>query len=302
MYSPLVRVASYSPKGQGCIATIKISKGTLIHTEAFLFRIPKHKQPLPALNDLITMTLQSLPPDQAATFHSLHNQYAPSVLQPLDGLLKTNGVPEDASYPNSDILIFPASARFNHSCAPNAYSSLNKSSNSVVRNIYATHDIAQGEEITLSYISYQTWALHRLKRQTSIKKNFNFDCLCHICNLTATEIAASDERRQLIALNRRLLHDITKLSPTAHHANYSIRSFRQVLSYLKLEQASEVLMAALVYEPAFLVHTAHGDVARASSFNDLICKAEGIGGQGGFIVLSLMNMSVRIRRRSGIRD
>jgi len=73
--------------------------------------------------------------------------------------------------------LFLAPSFLNHSCSPNAHRSFFREDSSVVF-IKATRDIAENEQVTISYIDL----LEPLdNRQVSLKQRWGFDCVCERC-------------------------------------------------------------------------------------------------------------------------
>lgn len=76
--------------------------------------------------------------------------------------------------------IFLTVARINHSCVPNAQGNLNTALPGGQFTIHALRAIADGEEITLSYL-HDELAI-RSARQRRLQQGYGFECACEICN------------------------------------------------------------------------------------------------------------------------
>jgi hypothetical protein len=68
-----------------------------------------------------------------------------------------------------------------------------------VISVKATRDIAEGEELTISYIAKPWSDLAKSARQRYLQQNFNFTCLCEACRLPAEE---EQELRKKMGLHK----------------------------------------------------------------------------------------------------
>ncbi|KAF2792837.1 SET domain-containing protein [Melanomma pulvis-pyrius CBS 109.77] len=126
--------------------------------------------------------------------------------------------------------LFPAVARMNHDCRPNAAFYFDK--HTFTQKIKAVRDIGPGEEITISCTSVPSTLAGRRKTDmsdvlTSIRwtdlshylpsaersrrmhHHWGFTCTCHLCSSSTSQIAASDAR----------LHRIRELEVLIYHAH-----------------------------------------------------------------------------------
>lgn len=87
--------------------------------------------------------------------------------------------------------VFPAAARINHACVPNAQGNFNTSLNKFT--IHATHDIQDGEELSISYLEDQL-AL-KTSRQEILLDRYGFGCMCAACTASDRVAKASEGRR-----------------------------------------------------------------------------------------------------------
>jgi SET domain-containing protein len=76
---------------------------------------------------------------------------------------------------SSHIGLFPKTARINHSCNPNAGNYWDEKA--AERVIYASRDIEEGEEITVSYIPL----LKPIKERQARLQQYGFTCDCSAC-------------------------------------------------------------------------------------------------------------------------
>lgn len=209
-------IRAISNKGYGVFATQFLKRGTRILADDPLLIVPIEEY----LEADIKEVFDELTLEQQRLYFSLHSAHGqdpakwPSKIHPsvperersrileqhnarlgkepsLVSIFQTNCMEvEDGAG------IFPNAARFNHSCNPNAVFSWNEGIRKEV--IHATRDIAEGEEITLSYcnITYdkdeRTWQL----------KHYGFKCDCEACTGDISDInsfasKSADRRWQL---------------------------------------------------------------------------------------------------------
>lgn len=132
----------------------------------------------------LAKSLKALPKDHQRAFLSLHNNYPSKI--PLSNIIRSNGYPLG---PTSEVGgVFPNLSRINHSCKPNAKLSWNPAVQMYV--VYAIRPVAEGQEITVSYLSGGDSRQH----QEELKENFGFTCTCELCSLPPAELRASDNR------------------------------------------------------------------------------------------------------------
>lgn len=77
--------------------------------------------------------------------------------------------------------VFPQVARLNHSCVPNAQGNLNTDLPGSQFTIHALRAIADGEEITISYLHDELAV--RSARQRRLQEGYGFECACEICSI-----------------------------------------------------------------------------------------------------------------------
>lgn len=86
--------------------------------------------------------------------------------------------------------IFPILSRFNHSCLPNA--TYNWQIKMQKETVYATRDIAAGEEILVSYVD----AYDLPEKRAWTLKNYGFACQCRACVDDGSGFAAASRHRR----------------------------------------------------------------------------------------------------------
>jgi hypothetical protein len=104
------------------------------------------------------------------------------------GILATNKVPVEDD--GSEFALCALTCRLNHACkgACNANFSWEKKLQRAL--VFASRPIAAGEEITVSYRPYETYA----QRQAVLLEGWNFTCRCAACEVSEEEREKADER------------------------------------------------------------------------------------------------------------
>lgn len=124
--------------------------------------------------------------------------------------------------------------------------------------MYAVRPIAEGEEITLSYLPGGTSA----ERQDVLKSHFRFECKCELCALPEAELKASDAR----------ILRAQHLSETIEDVEMQVKApsklVRNGLKLLRLYEEEGIVDDRLgnVYWEMFKICNTHRDQARASVF------------------------------------
>jgi hypothetical protein len=160
------------------------------------------------------------------TYHAKPGEVASLNNDPLGVIFRTNAYNTGTGFG-----LFPKIARINHSCRPNAayywHEGIGK------RIIYATHPIAEGEEITVSYIPL---TIPQSERQNRLNR-YGFTCTCPVCSLPTPYLALSDTRRT----------DINDaLTAFQSQLNLTIPSSATALRKARKNAASSLELAALV--------------------------------------------------------
>lgn len=262
MSQPTFQVEDVTMKGKGVVAHTDIKAGTLILSEPPLFTLPRHVQRPSAVQPIIAKHLHVLTKEQQREFFSLQNSY-PN-LPPLEGIFKTNAIPLGVNATEGGL--FLRCSRFNHSCLSNAAYSWN--SKLSAETVYAVKDIKKGEEINVNYFSAQLWANPKVQRQALLLDEFGFTCCCQACNRPPPEVAASDERRQNIAVMDASLGDGILIVANPCRA---LRYCQEILRLFDEESETGPMVFSTYYD-AFQVCVAHSDYARARSFAQLAAK------------------------------
>ncbi len=80
---------------------------------------------------------------------------------------------------NEGSALYAVQSACNHSCAPNSTSTFPHSNHRLV--LEASRDIAEGEEVTISYLDECAQARSRHSRRKILQENYLFNCQCARC-------------------------------------------------------------------------------------------------------------------------
>ncbi|KAK2747986.1 hypothetical protein FQN57_001577 [Myotisia sp. PD_48] len=174
-------------RGWGAFSTKRIERGAVILREKPLFII--QKPPTEIQEEDIYRAFQRLVHDDKQQFLCLMASDSPSS-SPMAGILAENcfNLPLAMGAPALGLYILLS--RFNHSCVPNAKV---PSSGSDILTIFATKDIAVGEEITFCYNPGFEFRIRNDRHRALC-----FVCDCKACLIRSPFQKLSDMRRTLM--------------------------------------------------------------------------------------------------------
>lgn len=176
-------------QGLGAFANRKFRRGDLILLEEPLYTTSHAASP-----QIIEAAVARLTDDERAQLMELSNVFTGVFGNPFVGIHKTNAF---AATDDHAVMCTRAS-RFNHSCHPNARYSWHAPTKTF--RIYALQDIADGDEIFVSYLSSRNvYGSSGAHRQARLKTTLRFACTCIACTLPADKQSVSDRRRQQIS-------------------------------------------------------------------------------------------------------
>lgn len=197
----MFKVHQIAGKGLGLIATQKIPRGQRILTDKILLSINSPNGDI--LQSAYTLSLQAR---QALLALSVNAAKYTSVLSWLESFWLSRWYPRSTKI-NHNILnifrnnnfdigdsiraVFPAAARINHACVPNAQGNFNSVLDAFT--VHATHDLFEGDEITISYLDDQLGL--RQWRQSTLLGRYGFACDCAACGAHASVREAREARR-----------------------------------------------------------------------------------------------------------
>lgn len=189
----MFRVSHAGAKGYGVFATRPIARGTRIMADRILLSIDnKDTSVLDAAahlspeerHRLLSLSMnhakkRSLSYLAAAAWGSFPSLAAISEGRDLLNIFYNNNF--SLSGASGKRAVFLTVARLNHSCVPNAQGNLNTALPGSQFTIHALREIANGEEITISYL-HDELAI-RSTRQRRLQEGYGFECACGICSI-----------------------------------------------------------------------------------------------------------------------
>ncbi|KAK8043831.1 hypothetical protein PG994_012669 [Apiospora phragmitis] len=189
--APFTLKPSGPGKGWGAFATRSIERGTVILRETAVFAIPKHQADITELD--VRAAFRKAPPAAQRQFLALRDNAA-GPFRSMAKAFAENSFAIGASVERRGAHgFFPLLSRFNHSCVPNAAVPILHDAPKDSPAIYATRDIAAGEEIMFRYDPH-------FECRTAIEHHeaLDFVCDCPACRPGTEFQRASDLRRRLI--------------------------------------------------------------------------------------------------------
>jgi hypothetical protein len=186
---PAIRVAK-SAYGLGVYASRPISKGEILLIEKPLLTALTDGEAEMVFYDLPLPTQMAImglnDPECNADRDNSHLDHPPELEmveeKTVGSIYRNNSIPNGAGPNVASGSLFEVVCRLNHSCTPNVMWRWDPANGEEI--VFAVVDISFGEELRASYVS--EYMPHE-KRKAKIRKNFYFDCICPLCQGTASE-------------------------------------------------------------------------------------------------------------------
>jgi hypothetical protein len=254
-------------KGLGVFASHALEVGSIIMREGPILRIPPSKYdkgagyPISEVTELVRREYEKLSPHEQMEVTALTYQAHPAEIKRQGGdvlgfIFRTN-----AYNTGSGVGLFPRIARINHSCRPNAAYYWNEKLQK--RIVYVIREIAEGEEIFVSFISL----LQTRKERQKILDPYGFTCTCHACALPATNLTISDKRRTDISRALKAFQPQLTLTIPQHPTSFR-KALKNAASSLELvelvEQEGLANYYAKVYRIVAISHARIKDWEKAA--------------------------------------
>ncbi|MBW0518321.1 hypothetical protein O181_058036 [Austropuccinia psidii MF-1] len=220
---PYYKMTSILQKGIGMLANCTIPIGTTILSERPVLIMPEQLEAptRQELDDVHLAAFDELSFEQQLGLSALASATEDDKCQghPLVNRIWNNEIcfplaskqsPPESPYPYSAVYL--TISRFNHSCSPNARWHFDQSTFSL--HLCAVRDIAEEEEITVSYIDHLCC---RAERQERLYSKWAFECRCPACGLDDNvEKQKSDSRRELLGKDYAYVQDLLKTSMSSY--------------------------------------------------------------------------------------
>ncbi|KAF1823199.1 uncharacterized protein K489DRAFT_380603 [Dissoconium aciculare CBS 342.82] len=241
-------------KGIGVFATQPIAAGVMILSEKPIVKVPPFSLDP---NAKILQQLQARSKDERNAFFALANNYPDTT--PVMGIVKTNAMPLGSGAQTGGL--FLQCSRFNHSCTSNAAYSWNDDIKE--ERIFSLFDIADGEEITVTYLTDKMWSLPRDQRREAIWEEYRFRCECVRCTgALDSGRKASDERRvRLGQIHEQVGNGMLMVTKPST----ALGLCREAIELIRAEGEGACRLEGIYYD-AFQICICHGDVALAKAF------------------------------------
>jgi hypothetical protein len=250
----MFQIQNVSGKGIGVFATQSIAAGVMILSEKpIVIASPFSRNP----DAHIVEQLQARIRDEKAAFFGLANSHPD--ITPVMGIVKRNALPLGSGAQIGGL--FLQCSRFNHSCTSNAAYSWNDDIKE--ERIFSLFDIAEGEEITVTYLTDKMWSLPRDQRREAIWEEFRFRCECVRCTgaLDSGRKASDGRRVRLGEINEQVGNGMLMFNkPSA-----ALGLCREAIELIRAEGEGACRLEGIYYD-AFQICICHGDVALAKAF------------------------------------
>ena len=173
-HSPDYVVTPLPNRGLGAIATTSIPIGTPLTKTTPILIVHSDNTPTFDREKFLRLAVSLLPADTRSAFNGLARIYNDPRVTHQDAI-KANSFAIDIAGVQH-LAVFPEPSRFNHDCAPNAMYHVD--SLALTHTVHATRPIAEGDEITVSYLDpFSPGAA----RHDFLQSAFGFACSCQRC-------------------------------------------------------------------------------------------------------------------------
>lgn len=293
----MFRVSHAGAKGFGVFATRPIASGTRIIADRILLSIDNRDTSVlraaarlksEDLNGLLSLSLntakqKSLSYLAAAVWGSFPSLGSVTQRRDLLNIFYNNNFA--LSGPSGKRAVFLTVARLNHSCIPNSQGNLNTALPGSQFTIHALREIAEGEEITISYLHDELGI--RSVRQKVLKDGYGFECACEICRTSESgeRHEHSHQRRMKI---QQLLADFSEQQTTTSSTSGELNLTKAVIETYEKEGLAGRELASLYFAAAGLA-TELGYSKEASTLGakGLQVEKDAVGLDSPFYIASL---------------
>jgi hypothetical protein len=179
--------------------------------------------------------------------------------------------------------VFTHISRINHSCSPNCHVAWNAAIGR--QTLHALHDIAVGEEITVTYVTGHGQA--RAPRQAYLREQFGFACRCSLCKLSGAALTQSDTRQLRIGALFAALPEVIKIATDKERSRTALgqapslvpRVAELVEEYMTLvaEEGQVELGENLHSMASFCKSVGHGQAAALWAHKAATCASVALG-------------------------
>jgi hypothetical protein len=147
-----------------------------------------------------------------------------------------------SSRPAYELALFPAIARINHSCNPNAQANYHPLHQTF--NVHATRDIPAGDEVNINYLPEHGQL--RDQRVAKLEDGYGFTCNCAACDLDTKEGQQGEQSRKemqdSMKKTKALFTDSSGVAETAD-AGYGADGMPETLASAVSDEEQEQILA-----------------------------------------------------------
>jgi hypothetical protein len=260
-------------KGWGAFATRRIERGAMILRETPLFVIRKLCQDI--REEDVQLAFYQLTPHEKQQFLCLRDNSSKSFTSMSKALAENSFAISINPLIPGVFGLFLLLSRFNHSCVPNA--KVPECGEEIIA-IFATKDIAAGEEITFCYDT-----IFECRTRLDRRQRLRFVCECKACLPGTAFQQLSDVRRILIRGLQCLLlgEDVSTCNRDPEHSTSAIildPELKKVAEDFNIPLSArliyELLVVYLLEEEGFLDHFLVGRLRQAMMWTAASLKTE----------------------------
>ena len=243
-------------RGNGLVATKKLSMGDLIVSDSAVIRVEADIDTWSAGPE-IQRQVDKLSSSDKEQFYSLTKMQ--KLLEICDAFTEAAGDDDDklskasqvlryrdvtAIFYNNDITseddckcLYLTLALLNHSCSPNSCWS-QSAQNSEIMELRAIRDIEAGDEVVVNYVCVEGRFVETKTRQEMLLKGWNFNCQCDLCQQPGDEETAKSEIRKLQASMIKECSNQVELINWSSLVNYQ----QQIVEHVQQLSSRQILL------------------------------------------------------------
>lgn len=249
--------------GKGSVSLRRFFAGDSVVSEHIVFMMLTEPEVYARedINSIMKTAVDYLPFETRATFATLHGEGETQEDWIRSTFRRNNfyvGLKAGGRERAFGAIVFQPT-RLNHDCRPNTAYHIDAPT--LKLHMHALRDIAQGEELTDTYIDTSTF---RDERKENLQRNYGFDCGCSLCSLPTHMAKLSDYYIEKIQKLSTALDNVTPTSVATPGMA------EQLINLYKLERLDITIHKA--YTKAAVAYNAVGDTDKAKVYAALALK------------------------------
>lgn len=293
----MFRVSQAGAKGFGVFATQPIARGTRIIADRILLSVDNRDTSVfdaaarlnpEDLRGLLSLSMnnakrKSLSYLATAVWGSFPSLVSITQSRDLLNIFYNNNFA--LSGPSGKRAVFLTVARLNHSCIPNAQGNLNTALPGSQFTIHALREIAEGEEITISYLHDELGI--RSARQKRLKDGYGFECACEICSASDSGKRHEQSHQRRLKIQQ-MLADFSAQRNAAEVTSREFNLTKAVIEAYEEEGLAGRELASLYFAAAGLAtELGHSKEAFDLGAKGLQVEEDAVGLDSPFYIASL---------------